>query len=90
MRQRVAVHPVVNEGDVWRRVAVYLRPDGGYCYAEETRVCLTHDYEFTWTAEFDHNTRSGIYDSPEAALREAERDIVWLRDRLQQASDTAL
>lgn len=88
MKQRVAVHPVVNQGDLWRRIAVYLRPDGCYQYVEETRVCLTHDYEFTWTAEFDHETRSGIYDSPETALREAEREVSWLRERLPRASDT--
>ena len=43
--------------------------------------------ESTWAWEYD-DTRSGLYDSPETALREAEREIVWLKERLQQAGDT--
>jgi hypothetical protein len=87
MKERVAVHPVVDE-EGGRRIAVYRRPDGCYVYAEEKRVILPGDSEFTWTAKFDHQTRSGIYDSLETALREAERDILWLNEWLQGAGDT--
>jgi hypothetical protein len=88
MKERVAVHPVVDE-EGGRRIAVYRRADGCYVYAEEERVCSSGDSETTWTPEFDHETRSGRYDSLEAALGEAERDILWLRERLHRVSDTA-
>ncbi len=86
MTERVAVHSVADEKG-GRRIAVYRRPDGCYIYAEEWRVCFSVDSEFTWTEEFDHETRSCIYDSPERALKEAERVVLWLRERHQGAGE---
>jgi hypothetical protein len=85
MRERVAIHPI-NDEVGGRRIAIYRRPDGCYVYAEEERGCWGDDREPTWSAEYDH-THSGIYDNPETALREAERDIFWLKQRLQTAGD---
>ena len=82
MRERVAVHPVVDE-EGGRRIAIFRRGDGGYMYAEEQRVCLPGTAEPTWTSEFDHDTRSGVYDSIETTLQEAERDVLWLNRRLR-------
>jgi hypothetical protein len=81
MRERVAVHPVVDEKG-GGRIAIYRRQDGGYMYAEELRGCWGEACEATWSSEYDHS-QSGIYNSPETALREAERDILWLKERLQ-------
>lgn len=77
MRNRVAVHPVIDE-EGGRRIAVFRRTDGGFMYAEEQRVCIDGTAEPTWTSQFDHDTRSGVYDSIETSLREAERDVLWL------------
>jgi len=38
------------------------------------------------SSEYDH-TPSGIYDSIETALREAERDILWLKEQLPKAGE---
>jgi hypothetical protein len=85
MRDRVAVHPVIDEFG-GRRIAIYRRPDGCFVYAEEVRGCWGGDDEATWSSEYDH-TPSGIYDSIETALREAERDIPWLRERLPKTTE---
>ena len=82
MQQRVSVHPCVDE-DGGRRVAIYRRHDGCYRYAEETRACWGDDEESTWSPRNDAG-HSGIYESPETAMREAERDIQWLKERLRR------
>lgn len=48
-------------------------------YAEEWRVLQGDANDSTWTTQFDSETWSGVYDSIETALHEAERDVVWLR-----------
>ncbi len=76
MQERVSVHPVYHPSGAYR-VAVFRRSDGCYRYAVEEICVLSAADKPLWTADFDHS-RSGIYDSPEAALHDAERDIVWL------------
>ena len=76
MQERVSVHPVYHPSGAYR-VAVFRRSDGCYRYAVEARCVLSAADKPLWTADLDHS-RSGIYDSPEAALQDAERDIVWL------------
>jgi hypothetical protein len=78
MPDRVSVHPVYHRSGGYR-VAVYRRPDGCYAYAVETRCLFPDAVESVWTADFDHS-HSGVYDTPETALREAERDIPWLNE----------
>ena len=77
MKERVAIHPVTDEENA-RRIAIYRRADGGYMYAQEQPVLFSGADESVWTSQFDHDTRSGIYDSVEKALEEAQRDVPWL------------
>ena len=63
--------------DQTRRVAIYQRADGSYCYAAEELT--VHKGERLWLSEQDLNW-TGIYDSVETALREAEGEIPWLRE----------
>lgn len=82
MPERVAVHPVYHPSGAYR-VVVYRRADGCYVHAVEARCLFDADAEPDWTAEFDfHESRSGVYSSPETALSEAERDIPWLRSNI--------
>lgn len=87
MQDRVAVHPVMDERG-GRRIAVYRRAGGGYVYVEEARFFEVGDSESSWEEVFDHDTRSGIYDSVETALREAERDVPWLNRRLRRGGNS--
>jgi hypothetical protein len=77
MVERVSVHPVYHTSGAYR-VAVYRRPDGCFAFAVEARCLLPEGDEPVWTADFN-DSHSGVYDSPETALREAERDIPWLK-----------
>jgi hypothetical protein len=78
MPDRVSVHPVYHPSGRYR-VVVYRRSDGCYAYAVEERCLFPDADESVWTADFDHS-HSGVYDTPETALREAERDILWLKE----------
>ncbi|MBM4259670.1 MAG: hypothetical protein FJ147_27705 [Deltaproteobacteria bacterium] len=81
MKERVAIHPITDEENA-RRIAVYRRSDGGYMYAEEQRVLFSGADESVWTSQFDHDTRSGVYDSIDKALQEAQRDVPWLNQQV--------
>jgi hypothetical protein len=81
MKERVAIHPVTDEENA-RRIAIYRRTDGGYMYAEEQRVLFSAAAESVWTSQFDHDTRSGVYDTVEKALEEAQRDVLWLSQKI--------
>jgi len=78
MSARILVHSTYDVDGV-RRVAIYRRPDGCYDYAVEER-CLSEDYELIWSPDFEPSA-SGVYDTPETALREAARDVTWLQGR---------
>ena len=63
----------------WDRIDAWLRSNA-------PEVCQDKYSEPTRSRECDHNP-SGIYDSPETALREAERQFLWLKVGLQQEDD---
>jgi hypothetical protein len=89
VKVRVAIHPVTDEANS-RRIAIYRRTDGGYTYAQEERMQFTENAESVWSSQYDHDTRSGVYDSVETALEEAQRDVPWLSEMIAetQSCDT--
>ncbi len=79
---KTMVHAVKNREGT-RRVVVYRRSDGCFEYAEEIlddldEECCIPNQEFWWAVE---PGSSGLYDSPETALREVGLEIGWLREQ---------
>lgn len=72
-----------------RRLAIYRRRDGCYFYVEEALCDLDKNLGITdaifWEPVHTPGS-SGIYDSPETALREASIEVSWVRERLQDGS----
>jgi hypothetical protein len=79
----------VYDGEGVHRVAIYRRPDGCFDYAAEVR-CLhsVEDVLPSWMPDFEPGS-SGIYDSPETAMREAKIDVRWLAEQAQRPSSTS-
>ena len=76
-----------DDGEGVHRVAIYRRPDGCSDHAAEVRCDLVEDVLPSWMQGFEPSS-SGIYDSPEAAMREAEIDVRWLAEHTQRPSST--
>ncbi len=76
-----------------RRVAIYRRSDGCYVFAEEERDILDDEPSAVdtpfWLTVYgpDYSHCSGVYDSPETAVREAGFHITWLRDQASTTDD---
>jgi hypothetical protein len=86
MTERQLIHSVYDREGV-HRVAIYRRPDGCFDYVAEVRYLDTvDDADPSWMPDFEPGS-SGIYDSPEAAMREAEIDVLWLTEQTQRPGD---
>jgi hypothetical protein len=65
----------IYDRDQTRRVGIYRRDDGSYRYADEELI--SHDGETFWVS-VEEPEHTGIYDSVETAVREAQGQVPWL------------
>jgi hypothetical protein len=74
----------IYDGESVHRVAIYRRPDGCFDYAAEVRrLHSAEDVLPSWMPDFEPSS-SGIYDSAETAMREAEIDVRWLAEQARR------
>ena len=86
MAERQLIHSVYDREGV-HRVAIYRRPDGCFDYVVEVRYLDTvDDVDPSWMPDFERGS-SGIYGSPETAMREAEIDVRWLAEQSKRLND---
>jgi hypothetical protein len=86
MAERQLVHSVYDREGV-HRVAIYRRPNGCFDYVAEVRYLDTvGDVHPSWVPDFEPGS-SGIYDSTETAMREAEIDVRWLAEQARRLGD---